>query len=61
MLGTIPVQKSAFLTQILLSQQLICIENINSESHLDDDMQELLTEFSITSQLLLPVKSNLWR
>ncbi|MEH2059606.1 MAG: GAF domain-containing protein [Nostoc sp.] len=58
MLGTIPLQKSAFLTEILLSKELICIENINSESHLDEDMQELLTEFGITSQLLLPVKSN---
>ncbi len=58
MLGSIPLQKCTFLTQRLLSQELICIENINSQPHLDDDMQELLTEFGIISQLMLPVKSN---
>lgn len=58
MLGSIPLQKSTFLTQTLLSQELICIENINRKSPLDYDMQELLTEFGITSQLMLPVKSN---
>ncbi|MBD2605996.1 PAS domain S-box protein [Scytonema hofmannii FACHB-248] len=58
MLGSIPVQKSTFLTKILLSQELSCIDDINSKSYLDYDMQELLTDFGITSQLLLPVKSN---
>lgn len=58
MLGIIPLQKSTFLTKILLSQELSCIDDINSKSHLDDDLQELLTEFGITSQLMLPVKSN---
>ncbi|MEH1798460.1 MAG: ATP-binding protein [Nostoc sp.] len=58
MLGNIPLQKSNVLTQILLSQELSCIDNINSKSHLDYDTQELLTEFGITSQLMLPVKSN---
>ncbi|MEH1806522.1 PAS domain S-box protein [Nostoc sp.] len=58
MLGSIPLQKSTFLTKNLLSQELICIENINSKSQVDYDMQELLTEFGITSQLMLPVKSN---
>ncbi|MBD2729594.1 PAS domain S-box protein [Nostoc sp. FACHB-892] len=58
MLGSIPLQKSTFLTKVLLSQEPICIDNINSNSHLDYDMQELLTEFGITSQLMLPVKSN---
>ncbi|MBG1244239.1 PAS domain S-box protein [Nostoc sp. NZL] len=58
MLGSIPLQKSTFLTKILLSQELICIDDIKSNLHLDYDLQEFLTEFSITSQLLLPVKSN---
>ncbi|MEH2051707.1 GAF domain-containing sensor histidine kinase [Nostoc sp.] len=59
MLGHIPLQKSNYLTNILLSQEVICIDNINNKSHLDyDDIQELLTEFGITSQILLPVKSN---
>ncbi|MCC5669295.1 PAS domain S-box protein [Nostoc sp. CHAB 5784] len=57
-LGSIPLQKSIFLTKILISQELICIDDIKSNSHLDDDLQELLTEFGITSQLMLPVKSN---
>ncbi|MDZ8105976.1 MAG: PAS domain S-box protein [Nostoc sp. DedQUE12a] len=58
MLGTVPQQKSNSLTKILLSQELICIDDINRKLHLDDDMQELLTEFGITAQLVLPVKSN---
>ncbi|WP_341527693.1 ATP-binding protein [Nostoc sp. UHCC 0302] len=58
LLGTIPLQKSTFLTKTLLNQEVICIDDINSKSHLDDEMQELLMEFGITSQLLLPVKSN---
>ncbi|MDF5710210.1 MAG: PAS domain S-box protein [Nostoc sp. S4] len=57
MLGTIPPQESAYLTKILLSQELICIDDVNSKSHLDDDMQELLTD-GIKAQLVLPVKSN---
>ncbi|MFN6538588.1 MAG: PAS domain S-box protein [Nostoc sp. EkiNYC01] len=58
MLGSIPPQKSKYLTKILLSQELICIDSVNSKLCVDDDMQELLTEFGITAQLVLPVKSN---
>ncbi|MBE9002308.1 PAS domain S-box protein [Nostoc sp. LEGE 12447] len=58
MLGSLSLQKNTFLTKILLSQELICIDNINSNSYLDYDIQEFLIEFGITSQLLLPVKSN---
>ncbi|WP_392532749.1 PAS domain S-box protein [Nostoc sp. C117] len=58
MLGNIPPEKSTFLTKILLSQELICIDDINNESILDDEMQQLLVEFGITAQLVLPVKSN---
>ncbi len=58
MLGSIPQQKSDSLTKILLSQELICIDDINRKSDLDDDMQQLLVEFGITAQLVLPVKSN---
>ncbi|MEH1820886.1 MAG: PAS domain S-box protein [Nostoc sp.] len=58
MLGHIPLQKSNYLTNILLSQEVICIDNINSKLNLDYDMHELLTEFGITSQILIPVKSN---
>ncbi|BAY74664.1 two-component sensor histidine kinase [Nostoc linckia NIES-25] len=57
MLGAVPQQKSNSLTKILLSQELICIDDINHKSHLDDDLQELLTD-GITAQLVLPVKSN---
>ncbi|MDZ8186287.1 MAG: PAS domain S-box protein [Nostoc sp. ChiSLP02] len=58
MLGSIPREKSAGLTKILLSQELICIDDVNSKSHLDDDMRSLLIECGITAQLVLPVKSN---
>ncbi|MCF2150757.1 PAS domain S-box protein [Desmonostoc muscorum LEGE 12446] len=58
MLGSVPPQKSKYLTKILLSQELICIDDIKSKLCVDDDMQELLTEFGITAQLVLPVKSN---
>ncbi|MDZ8055585.1 MAG: PAS domain S-box protein [Aulosira sp. ZfuVER01] len=56
MLGIIPLQKCTFLAQTLLNQELFCIHNIYSD--FDQNMQELLTEFGITSQLLLPVKSH---
>jgi signal transduction histidine kinase len=58
MLGSIPQHKSNFLTKILLSQELICIDHINGKSQFDDDIQQFLTEFGITAQLVLPVKSN---
>ncbi len=58
MLGSIPQHKSNFLTKILLSQELICIDHINRKSQFDDDIQQFLTEFGITAQLVLPVKSN---
>ncbi|BAY23026.1 two-component sensor histidine kinase [Calothrix sp. NIES-2100] len=58
MLGMIPLQKSTFLAQNMLNQELICIHNIHNDFALDPNMRELLTEFGITSQLLLPVKSN---
>ncbi len=58
MLSIIPLQKCTLLAQTLLNQELICINNIHTDFNLDQNMQELLTEFSITSQLLLPVKSH---
>ncbi|OUL22827.1 diguanylate cyclase [Nostoc sp. RF31YmG] len=58
MLGIIPLQKCRFMAETLLNQELFCIHNIHSDFHLDQNIQELLTEFGITSQLLLPVKSH---
>ncbi|BAY12644.1 PAS domain S-box protein [Calothrix sp. NIES-2098] len=56
MLGDIRLKKSKFLAQILLNQEIFCIHDIHSD--IDKNMQEFLAEFGITSQLLLPVKSN---
>jgi PAS domain S-box-containing protein len=58
MLGIIPLEKCTLLAQTLLNQELICIHNVHSDFDLDQNMQALLTEFGITSQLLLPVKSH---
>ncbi|BAZ30973.1 two-component sensor histidine kinase [Cylindrospermum sp. NIES-4074] len=58
MLGKIPLQKSTFLTKMLLCQELIRIDNVHNDFLIDHNMQELLREFDITSQLLLPIKSH---
>jgi two-component system, NtrC family, sensor kinase len=57
-LGKIPVEKSNIIAQKLLNQELICIHNIYNDINLDKNLQSLLIELGITSQLLLPVKSN---
>lgn len=57
MLGEYPLQKSAILTKTLLNQELVCINNRDSELWLDNDTRELLTKLGITSQLLLPIKN----
>ncbi|MFN6570983.1 PAS domain S-box protein [Dendronalium sp. ChiSLP03b] len=58
MLGNIPLQNNDFLRETLVSQELVCIDDINRESQIDQNMQALLSEFDITSWLLLPVKSH---
>lgn len=58
MLGSIPLENNTFLVKKLLNQEIICINNVNHELTLNNNMQTLLTEFGITSQLLLPVKSH---
>ncbi len=58
MFGSISLEKSDFLVNKLLRQELICIDDIHQDFLLDQDMQTLFKEFSITSQLLLPIKSN---
>jgi two-component system NtrC family sensor kinase len=58
MLGTIPQQKSISLTRIILNQSLICINDVNSDCHLDENLQDFLSDFDIISYLLLPVKSH---
>jgi PAS domain S-box-containing protein len=58
MLGNLLLEKSTFLTEILLRQELICIDRIHSDFLIKENMQELLNEFGITSQLLLPIKSH---
>ncbi|MBD2384328.1 PAS domain S-box protein [Cylindrospermum sp. FACHB-282] len=62
MLGKVSPQKSIYLAKMLLRQELICIDDIHSnfllEHSLDYNTDELLREFDITSQLLLPIKSN---
>ncbi|MBH8565856.1 PAS domain S-box protein [Nostoc sp. CENA67] len=58
MLGSIPLQNNTFLTNKLVSQEIVCIDNIHREIQLDQNIQALLKEFDITSWLLLPVKSH---
>ncbi|BAZ50568.1 two-component sensor histidine kinase [Nostoc sp. NIES-4103] len=58
MLGSISLQNNTFLTNTLVSQELVCIDNIHREIQLDQNIQALLKEFDITSWLLLPVKSH---
>jgi len=58
MLGIMLPKKYSFLAKKLLTQELICIHTIHSDSQIDEHLQEFLTEFGITSLLLLPVNSN---
>jgi two-component system, NtrC family, sensor kinase len=57
-LGDLPLQKSTFLIKTLLNQDILCINNIDEESSVNDETREFFAEFGITSQLLLPVKNN---
>ncbi|HIK05554.1 MAG TPA: PAS domain S-box protein [Trichormus sp. M33_DOE_039] len=58
MLGNLPLQNNHLFTKVFLNQELVCINNIYSDSSIDQNTQALLSEFGITSQLLLPVKSH---
>ncbi len=58
MLGNMPLQNNDFIKQVFLNQEIICINDIYNHSNIDQNTQALLSEFGITSQLLLPVKSN---
>ncbi|MCC5638697.1 PAS domain S-box protein [Nostoc sp. CHAB 5844] len=57
-LGNLSLQHNLDLTKMLLNQELVCIDNIHRDLHNKQHMQALLSEFGITSQLLLPVKSH---
>ncbi|KAF3890923.1 PAS domain S-box protein [Tolypothrix bouteillei VB521301] len=56
MLGDIPPQKNSFLVNILLNEELLCIDSTNKICLLDCNTQEFFAKFNIKSQLLLPVK-----
>ncbi|MBD2343853.1 PAS domain S-box protein [Anabaena subtropica] len=58
MLGEVSVQNNDWLVKALLNQELICIDNIKDNFLLSQDTPAILSEFGITSQLLLPVKSH---
>ncbi|QIR38489.1 PAS domain S-box protein [Tolypothrix sp. PCC 7910] len=57
-LGMISLKNYPFLAKKLLHQELICIHNIESDRQIEEHIQKFLTEFGITSLLLLPVNSN---
>jgi len=58
MLGNLSLQNHPDLTKMLLNQEIVCIDNIHRNLQSNQNMQSLLSEFGITSQLLLPVKSH---
>ncbi|GAA6621481.1 PAS domain S-box protein [Scytonema sp. NUACC26] len=57
MIGNLPIQKAAFLVNILLNEEVICIDSTNSAGILDCDTQEFFFKSDIKAQLLLPVKN----
>ncbi|MBE9004553.1 PAS domain S-box protein [Fortiea sp. LEGE XX443] len=57
-LDNLSLQNNPYLTKMLLDQKLVCIDDIHRDLHNDQNIQALLSEFGITSQVLLPVKSN---
>ncbi|MBD2208608.1 PAS domain S-box protein [Nostoc linckia FACHB-104] len=57
-LSVISLRKYSFLAKHLLNQEIICIHNIDSDRQIESHIQKFLTEFGITSLLLLPVSSN---
>ncbi|BAZ01320.1 two-component sensor histidine kinase [Tolypothrix tenuis PCC 7101] len=57
-LSVISLKKYSFLAKHLLHQELICIHNIDSDRQIEEHIEKFLTEFGITSLLLLPVSSN---
>ncbi|HLO84657.1 MAG TPA: PAS domain S-box protein [Nostocaceae cyanobacterium] len=58
MLGQIDIHNNQFLTNYLLNQDLVCINDTQHHLSLDENMQAFLQQFGITSQLILPIKSN---
>lgn len=58
MLGNISVENNHLLKKFFLRQELVCINNIYTDSSIDHDTQAFLEQFGIISQLLLPVKSH---
>jgi signal transduction histidine kinase len=58
MLGDVPLQNNTWLVEALVNQELICIDNTENNVRLAQATPEILSTFNITSQLLLPVKSN---
>ncbi|GBE90699.1 PAS domain S-box protein [Nostoc cycadae] len=58
MLGNLSLQKHDLLAEMLLTKELVCINSKHEDFSSQPRMQALLSEFGITAQLLLPVKSN---
>jgi PAS domain S-box-containing protein len=57
MLGNLSPQNHAWLIELLLNQELVCIDSNHRNLYSQPNIQSLLGD-SIISQLLLPVKSN---
>ncbi|BAT56031.1 two-component sensor histidine kinase [Nostoc sp. NIES-3756] len=57
MLGDVPLKNNHWLLEALLNQELVCIDNIQNNFLTTQDTPEIFSQFGITSQLLLPIKS----
>ncbi|MBD2440168.1 PAS domain S-box protein [Nostoc sp. FACHB-110] len=57
-LGKLSIQNYDLLAQMLLNQELVCIDSSYENLSNQPNLQALLREFGITAQLLLPVKNH---